>query len=315
VQQGPVKTTAAEWRAQVLHECPVLHDVVLEERDEYMTYRILLGLNAHLQYGSQKPYCRTNTCADAAISDVPGVDGTDLDSQPSMGELLKSSSEGATARVNAALRWALDERAGNDCGIHALPEWAHPTLPVVPPQPEFVAVLCGPAHVDALATRIGGMLDGSSAGRHFLAANSALMPHLLFNSTWPWAHLRTGEGSIKKLTLLVEAVMEDFDGGNSKASTNNIRGRGQDVAFQGFGPITRLADFFFGNKKPEQGTAPSLYVPGAPAFLHNRLRDLSDRPLPVWPVFAGAYVILPILIFIVVPAKLEIWFVLPHTSK
>lgn len=46
----------------------------------------------------------------------------------------------------------------------------------------------------------------------------------------------------------------------------------------------------------------------ASSFVNERLRELSKRPLPVWPVFLVAYVAFPTLLFIVLPAQLDLYW-------
>ena len=39
------------WRKDLQASCPILHDVMLQERDEFMAYRILLALELRLKRG------------------------------------------------------------------------------------------------------------------------------------------------------------------------------------------------------------------------------------------------------------------------
>ena len=41
------------------------------------------------------------------------------------------------------------------------------------------------------------------------------------------------------------------------------------------------------------------------SFLHERMRELSKQPLPVWPVVLLAYLACPLLFFVILPAAID----------
>ena len=47
-------------------------------------------------------------------------------------------------------------------------------------------------------------------------------------------------------------------------------------------------------------------APVGPLFVHERLRDLSQTPPPVWPVFVLVYVACPLLVFVIIPAQIHL---------
>ncbi|CAJ1376940.1 unnamed protein product [Effrenium voratum] len=237
----PETASAAAWRASLKRHCPVLHDVMLEERDEFMTYRILLALER------LAPSRRT-----------PELHG--LQSAP---QLLGRRAARDVARVNAALARSLREES-------CTPQPSGPHRAVL--------VLCGPAHVWGLHRRLARFLDGAWRSRRLLAENAALLPRL--------GALCAGGG-------------EEEERPDSPALEDEV----QAVRL---GPVTTMTSMVWealaSKEQPEQPEP----GPVGPLFVHERLRDLSQTPPPVWPVFVLVYVACPLLVFVIIPAQIHL---------
>ncbi|CAE8701650.1 unnamed protein product, partial [Polarella glacialis] len=88
----------------------------------------------------------------------------------------------------------------------------------------------------------------------------------------------------------------------------------------GMGPLATLGDGLWRQLSGDRGAeksssprlprdrAPPLGMRGGPLFVHERLRELSRKPLPMWPVFLAAYVAVPALVFIVLPAHIDMYW-------
>lgn len=293
----------AAWRHHVRVECPALHDVLLEERDEYMSYQILLRLDA-----------RIAARAAHASSTVPS--GSSAAAGDTIEKLLQARSARATARLRAAMQWALDGPALGSGGLRAHPEWADTAASLPPLVAETVVVLCGPAHVDGITTRLRAALgdEGGAEQRRFLAQNSTLFPNLLCTVDGHSAAEGASEAELAREVAASLGGPQGQGGGGlvGEAATSHRWGD------HGLGPLTSLVVGFcskLGGLRAGagavEGVAGAAIVPAgslAPVFVHDRLRDLSRQPLPVWPAFIAAYVFLPFTVFVIIPAKLDMWW-------
>ena len=68
----PLEVEAEAWRAQLRDSCPILHDVMLQERDEFMTYRILLALELRLARGMPSKEALLVLCGPAHVEELLG---------------------------------------------------------------------------------------------------------------------------------------------------------------------------------------------------------------------------------------------------
>jgi len=290
----------AEWRSAFQRDCPTLHEVLLEERDEFMAYQILLRLDARLA----RTWHAAATQSEGGERYTPGAD------EDWVVDGLQRVAARDKALVEAALRWSLD---GPPCGAGGLlrqPELAarFPTLPPSPrpaegvggdigvggaaPVEERVLVVCGPAHVGGLTAHLRSFLGGSAEdvggdgtlARQFLARNAALLPHLLANSDRPGV-LRKDQSALE----FVAAAWGALAGDDAAERTGGDAPPGAAAA-------------------PRSQSAVRLAVPLHMAFVHERLRELSWRPVAMWPVFLLTYVVCPALIFIVLPAKFDLYW-------
>ncbi|CAE7213407.1 unnamed protein product [Symbiodinium sp. CCMP2592] len=282
----PPTACATAWRELLLQDCPVLHEVMLEERDEFMAYQILLGLERHLS-------SRYKFAGDQS-------EDQDLVCR------LQRRAAAETARIGAALRWSLGERGRlgsvvpEVAGVQEAPvldeldEWASFSVPDARPSPEHVVVICGPAHVEALRHRLEAALGDSKAAHRFLAQNAGLLPRLLINATWRWE-----PGSPQDILSMVESMPSPSD------AVLHAQGHGP----RPHGPLTAMAASASNALGLSAAKAsPENRVPFAgpgPLFIHERLRSLSQRPLPVWPVFLIMYILAPVLAFLVIPIAID----------
>ena len=251
-----------------------------------MAYQILLGLEQRLscQYkilGKGESRTLTHTLQRRAAAD--------------------------TARIGAALRWALEPsepdmkleprhgELGKLCKLGKSWEDFF-ARPASPPGPENVVVICGPAHVQELGHRLEAALGRSQAARRFLAKNAGLFPRLLINSTWSWERLSA------------DAMLDGLQSHASSFDLHSVGAASPRSQGDGFGPLASLAAIA---ASALEGSSP-LQTPGTsavhagPACVHERLRSLSQRPLPVWPVFLVLYVIAPVMVFLVIPIMIDI---------
>eukprot|EP00435_Cladocopium_sp_Y103_P014988 s1708_g3.t1 len=142
----PQDLDAMSWRAKLQRDCPILHEVMLEERDEFMTYRILLALERRLAQRSVK------------------------------GQSLNSGALGLPALLEQ--RAALEKQRLNEAMS------ANQSRSTIRGSPwENVLVLCGPAHVKELQRRLQFALSDPHFSPRFLATNAALLPHLWRNQS------------------------------------------------------------------------------------------------------------------------------------
>ena len=259
---------------------------VPEERDEFMAYQILLGLERHLS-------SRYHFAGEAPEEE-------DL-----LMRRLQRRAAAEKSRIGAALRWSLGD--GGDLGERSAPaeapprlllqlgeEWESFSVPEARPSPEHVVVICGPAHVEALRHRLEAALGDSKAAHRFLAQNAGLLPRLLINATWRWE-----PGSVQDILSMVESV--------PSPDAVHVQGHGQGP----LGPVGPLAAMAASasNALGLSAKVPENRVPFAgpgPLFIHERLRSLSQRPLPVWPVFLVMYILTPVLAFLVIPIAIDI---------
>eukprot|EP00439_Symbiodinium_sp_Y106_P023033 s3460_g2.t2 len=296
----PPTACVTAWRELLLQDCPVLHEVMLEERDEFMAYQILLGLERHLS-------SRYKFAGDQS-------EDQDLVCR------LQRRAAAETARIGAALRWSLEERrklgsvvpevaAGVQEApvLNELEEWASFSVPDARPSPEHVVVICGPAHVEALRHRLEVSLGDSKAAHRFLAQNAGLLPRLLINATWRWE-----PGSPQDILSMVESMPSpDAD------ALLHAQGRPRPLPrpHGPHGPLTAAASALSAAKvkaSPEKPHSP--FAGPGPFFIHERLRSLSQRPLPVWPVFLIMYILAPVLAFLVIPIAIDMRCLLSATA-
>jgi len=299
-----------QWCERLRRDCPAVHEVVIEERNQFMAYQILLHLDSRLRrsYGAiRAPPAEASAAEEWASSRLSQVGAAHI------------------ARTEAALEWVLD---GPPCGAGGL--WSHPEWceslqrPAEPPSPERVLVLCGPAHVDGLSAHLAACLGGgdvvSASTRHFLARNAAVIPRLLANMDWPWGKDSDG-GAASPLQQAARLAAEEASLVQAQGEVARQEARAPGIVngflAKGFGPLTLLAeklcDFLIGrNEEVVQATGLGAAAAAAAApssvFLQDRLRDLSRRPLPVWPVFLTVYLACPVLLFIVIPAHIDIYW-------
>lgn len=43
-------------------------------------------------------------------------------------------------------------------------------------------------------------------------------------------------------------------------------------------------------------------------FINERMRELSKKPLPIWPIVLSVYVTCPLLLFVVIPASIDLYW-------
>merc|ERR1712008_291911 len=155
---------------------------------------------------------------------------------------------------------------------------------------------------------IGGCSDtnsGEALRRHFLARNAAILPHLLVNSDWHWSRLRREANS----SLLLHHAAD-------MARTEETTKAGVKPTVQttwAFGPLTALAlrlwtwcPFVSGESSEQVAQSAVCRPTASPVVVQERLRDLSHRPLPVWPVFLVVYIVCPLMVCVVIPAQIDI---------
>lgn len=299
--KGP--EAARAWRERLRDECPTLHDVVIEERDEFMAYQVLLRLEAHLACVYEVEYHHQG-CA----TDSEGAR-----------QLLARRGARDAERVGSALTWALDGPPCGGGGLWAQPAWSSSLRrPPRLPEPERVVVICGPAHVDGLAARLAAFLGGETTGvapasRQLLARNAALLPRLLANADMvSWADV---DGYSEPHSVLLEeasAALQsvgptESDVASQHRPSDTIAAR---VGGSGrFGPLAGAVESFFEDEAAVQTSGKPKVPAGGPVFVQDRLRDLSFCPLNAWPAFFGLYLVGPVLLFIVIPAKIDLyWF-------
>mmetsp|Transcript_123056 Transcript_123056/g.244948 ORF Transcript_123056/g.244948 Transcript_123056/m.244948 type:complete len:460 (+) Transcript_123056:51-1430(+) len=307
----------AQWRQQLQSDAPSMHEVLFDERDEYMAYQILLHLDSRLAtcyaFSSHSSSCLSARLRQKQASTASGVSAAEeaewIDSR------LQHIATTSTAEIGAALRWALDGPSPGDGGIWAHQEWCMKLQrPLEPPASENVVVVCGPAHVEGLAHRldeyIGGCRDddgGKALRRHFLARNAAILPHLLVNSDWHWSRLRREADS----SFLLQRTAD-------MARTEETANAGVKPTVQttwAFGPLTLLALRVWNwlpvasgesLQQTVQNSVAKSRPRASPVVVQERLRDLSHRPLPVWPMFLVVYVVCPLMVCVVIPAQIDI---------
>jgi len=306
----------AQWRQQLQSDTPSMHEVLFDERDEYMVYQILMHLDSRLAtcYAPSSPSSPSHSARlgqkRASAASCAGM----VEEADWINSRLRQIAATSTAEISAALRWALDGPRSGDGGIWAHQEWCTKLQrPLQPPESEHLVVVCGPAHVDGLAQRldrhIGGCSDdgcGNALQRHFLARNAALLPHLLVNSDWHWLRLRQKANS----SLLLHQAAD-------MAQTEETAKAGVKPIVQtawAFGPLTLLAlrlwtwrPFVSGESSEHVAQSAARRPIASPVVVvQERLRDLSHRPLPVWPVFLVVYLVCPLMACIVIPAQVDI---------
>ena len=256
---------------------------VPEERDEFMAYQILLGLERHLS-------SRYHLAGEETDEDLV--------------RRLQRRAAAETSRIGAALRWSLGERraerraeraaAAEQAPLLELEEWGSFSVPARP-SPEHVVVICGPAHVEALRHRLEAALGDSKAAHRFLAQNAGLLPRLLINATWRWE-----PGSPQDILSMVESV---------PSPDVHAEGHGEGPLRPPLRPLGPLAMAASASNALGLSTkVPENRVPFAgpgPLFIHERLRSLSQRPLPVWPVFLVMYILTPVMAFLVIPIAID----------
>mmetsp|Transcript_47890 Transcript_47890/g.138535 ORF Transcript_47890/g.138535 Transcript_47890/m.138535 type:complete len:462 (-) Transcript_47890:349-1734(-) len=303
--------SVSEWVEHLRRDCPALHEVVLEERNQFMAYQILMHLDARLHRSYPK-----------LPSDLEHAEAED----DWAGSCLKRVGGIQMARTRDALQWVLDGPPCGSGGIWMRPEWLNSlNRPAEPPSSERVLVICGPAHVDGLSAHLTSCLgDGSGAcasAQHFLARNAATLPRLLANHDWPWARSEDHAAQDREFLLkqaaqlaVQDASSAHADGGVAGMETCQSGMLSKFLA-RGFGPLTLLAErgwqWLAGQQEDRLHCEPSragVSVAVGPVFVHERLRDLSRRPLPVWPAFITIYIACPLLLFIVIPAHIDIYW-------
>ncbi|CAE8700002.1 unnamed protein product, partial [Polarella glacialis] len=173
-----------------------------------------------------------------------------------------------------------------------------------------VLVLCGPAHVSGLRDRLSAALggEGGAGHRRFLAENAAVLPRLLLNAgSWPWEP--SPPGSSREAAWAKAAEESLIVGyGDNREPPSPPEGRPWASSrvplwlSSGMGPLATLGDGLWrqlsgdrgaeksSSPRPPRDRAPPLGMRGGPLFVHERLRELSRKPLPMWPVFLAAYV-------------------------
>jgi len=285
------------WQNDLRGHCAVLDEVVHEERDEFMTYRILTSMEHHLARHRPEFASMPSQRALTRQCHSPPIGLTSMD------DLLQARAKTEEAHVNAALRRVLDDpRVDDSC--------AAPRLRVV--------VLCGPAHVAGLADRLAACLGdhaarGGTQGAHrlFLARNAASFPHLLASTHAPTPVQR--EDAAREAEHMTSTAELDFV---SSVTTKQERIGGASLGLvvpvylrMRMGPLTgiveRVTSWFSRKSEAVHPPAPLLNAFDQSVFAHERMRELSRRPLPVWPMMLTAYLIAPLLLFVVVPAKLD----------
>ena len=68
--------------------------------------------------------------------------------------------------------------------------------------------------------------------------------------------------------------------------------------------VWRLLPQVDGKERPVQ------YEPPSVEFIHERLRELSKKPLPIWPIVLLVYITCPLLVFVVIPAAIDLYWLL-----
>lgn len=277
-----------EWCNNLSRDCPAIHGVVLEERDEFMSYRILQHLEARLAAAAgpwRQPALGAAGGQGHAGEGHAGEGHAGGRPAEWLPHALRSRAAAESKRIAAALRWSLEGPACGEGGLRLQPAFAGLSRCGPPPE-ERLLVLCGPAHVDGLARHLAaGLGEGATAAAcegQFLARNAALFPRLLANADWPWVGLRSSEPNEAQLAAFAKDVLTGED--SRTAPELPSRGRAQDL-------------------RNRRQAAPLQTV-----FVHERMRDLSRTPLPVWPVLALAYIVCPFLIFIVIPARVDLYW-------
>jgi len=310
------QTAVAQWRQQLRRESPSLHEVLFDERDEYMAYQILMHLDSRVAacYALSSPSFSSHPQSSLQRqTSTAGCVGT-VEEEKWINSRLRQMAATSTAEIGAALRWAFDGPHSAEGGIWAHQEWyTKLQRPLQPPASERLLAVCGPAHVEGLANRldeyIGDCNDdgGKALQRHFLARNAALFPHLLVNSDWHWSQVRRDADSSSVLHQAADMARTEE---TSKAEVKPFS-----QTSWAFGPLTSLALRLcawrpFGNAESMehvgQSAAAICRPVASPGVVQERLRDLSHRPLPVWPVFLAVYVVCPLMVCVVIPAQIDI---------
>eukprot|EP00929_Paragymnodinium_shiwhaense_P010482 TRINITY_DN115183_c0_g1_i1.p1 TRINITY_DN115183_c0_g1~~TRINITY_DN115183_c0_g1_i1.p1 ORF type:complete len:516 (+),score=62.30 TRINITY_DN115183_c0_g1_i1:42-1550(+) len=336
------------WRDGLQRDCPLLHEVLFEERDEYMSYQILLQLELQIARGNHMVPERA-----AALSSLSSLSEREQEAELTLAretddlgldidELLQRCADRTGARLNAAMEWSLDGPELGSGGLADRADW--PDVKVGAEEPS-VFVLCGPAHVDGLTARLqsvlgGGAdgLDGGLAARRFLAQNSAVLPRSLQDADGASRRGAASSSSAEvqsrheMLTATVSsALTRDADAAcedaGSKAATGQPSGAtspGLPGSGDGLGPLASLAAYVWRQLAGDSGANPQVAkvhggsvsrVALGTVFIHDRVRDLSIQPLPIWPVFVIAYVMVPFALFVAIPAKIDTWWMMQRLSK
>ena len=66
--------------------------------------------------------------------------------------------------------------------------------------------------------------------------------------------------------------------------------------------VWQLLPHVDGEEKPVQ------YGPPSVEFIHERMRELSKKPLPIWPIVLLVYITCPLLVFVVIPAAIDLYW-------
>ena len=262
-----------------------------KERDEFMAYQILLGLEQRLA-GQHK-----NGGAGRSFGDGEAL------LEASLTQQLQRRAELDAARIGAALRWTLEPNEPNTLKpvqrICDLEEWRSFSNPLQP-DPEHVLVICGPAHVEALRHRLEASMGASRPAHMFLARNAGLFPRLLINATaWNWEPV-----SPKAVLSLVS--MEEGNAESAPTATPGPDTLGRLKTYDGLGPLATMVSSAWEALGPSSTRPmPTLSASAGPVFVHERLRSLSQKPLPMWPVFLVMYFMVPALAFLVIPIAID----------
>ena len=256
-----------------------------------MSYQILLGLEQRLMCHFKFPH-----------------QGRGQDSE-ALSQRLQLRAAVDSARIGAALRWTLEPQ-GRICDLD---EWGSIRL-LERPDPEHVIVVCGAAHVPELQQRLQDSVGNSAAAYRFLAKNAGLLPRLLINATsWSWEAQSSPAGLLETL----ETVSGFSQPSQELGSLPLVR---EDSDSGLVGPLAAIATYAW---KALGSAGVNVNRSGhatGPVFIQERLRSLSQRPLPVWPIFLVCYIITPVMAFIVIPIAadmrwLRAWTVLPELPE
>ncbi|CAK8997890.1 unnamed protein product [Durusdinium trenchii] len=262
------------WRASLRKNCPALHEVILEERDELMTYRILLALESRLK--AQGPRSRTGK---AFHNDLP------------LSTLLERIRLREKSRLNDAMAWSLHPQKA----LRELPSWQDVESAQI--DPDNILVLCGPAHVQELGHRLQVIFEDSAFSRRFLASNAALLPQLMTT----FAEERSSHEEAQEWLLRARSFLESSGAMTEEKSTESAKG---------FGPLTMLANQVWQLLPQQEGGEDIPEPPLRNAdFIQERLRELSKKPLPIWPVVLLAYIACPVLVFVLIPAAIDLQWI------